>query len=57
MVAGYYTLAAVGSPLVDMAAELARRLPRHSSVPVARLGRPAVDQAYLQHKLGTALLS
>lgn len=55
-VAGYYTLAAAGIPLADMPAELARRLPRYPSVPVARLGRLAVDQAYRGRKLGSALL-
>jgi hypothetical protein len=43
-VAGYYTLAAAGIPLADMPAELAKRLPRYPSVPVARLGHLAVDQ-------------
>jgi GNAT superfamily N-acetyltransferase len=55
-VAGYYTLAAAGIPLVDLPAALARRLPRYPSVPVARLGRLAVDQAYRGRKLGAALL-
>ena len=43
-VAGYYTLAAAGIPLAEMPADLAKRLPRYPSVPVARLGRLAVDQ-------------
>ncbi len=55
-IAGYYTLAAAGVPLADMPAELAKRLPRYRSVPVARLGRLAVDQAYRGRKLGSALL-
>jgi GNAT superfamily N-acetyltransferase len=55
-IAGYYTLAASGIPLADMPAELAKRLPRYPSVPVARLGRLAVDQAYRGRKLGSALL-
>jgi len=54
--AGYYTLAAAGIPLADMPAELAKQLPRYPSVPVARLGRLAVDQAYRGRKLGSALL-
>ncbi len=45
-VAGYYTLAALGVPLAEMPIEVARRLPRYPSVPVARLGRMAVDQTY-----------
>jgi GNAT superfamily N-acetyltransferase len=55
-VAGYYTLSAAGIPLAEMPAELAKRLPRYPSVPVARLGRLAVDQAYRGRKLGSALL-
>jgi len=55
-VAGYYTLAAAGIPLADMPAALAKQLPRYPSVPVARLGRLAVDQAFHGRKLGSALL-
>lgn len=55
-IAGYYTLAAGGIPLTDLPESLAKRLPRYPSVPVARLGRLAVDQAYRGRKLGSALL-
>jgi GNAT superfamily N-acetyltransferase len=55
-VTGYYTLAAAGIPLADLPPELAKRLPRYPSVPVARLGRLAVDRAYRGQKLGAALL-
>jgi ribosomal protein S18 acetylase RimI-like enzyme len=55
-VAGYYTLAAAGVALADLPQELAKRLPRYPSVPVARLGRLAVDQAYRGRQLGGALL-
>lgn len=55
-VAGYYTLAAAGIPLAEMPATLAKQLPRHPSVPVARLGRLAVDQAYRGRNLGSAML-
>lgn len=55
-VAGYYTLAAAGIPLTDLPAELVKRLPRYPSVPVARLGRLAVDQSYRGRRLGGALL-
>ena len=55
-VAGYYTLAAAGIPLAELPSELVKRLPRYPSVPVARLGRLAVDQAYRGRKLGSALL-
>ncbi len=36
---------------------LARRLPRYPSVPVGRVGRLAVDQAFRGHRLGSALLA
>ena len=55
-IAGFYTLAAGGVPLADLSDDLARRLPRYPSVPVARLGRLAIDQAYQGRKLGAALL-
>ena len=55
-VAGFYTLAAAGVPLADMPTELAKKLPRYPSVPVARLGRLAVDQEFRGRKLGSALL-
>ncbi len=56
-VAGYYTLAAAGVPLPDVGDDLAKRLPRYPSVPVARVGRLAVDQAYRGRKLGSLLLA
>ena len=56
-VAGYYTLAAGGVPLTDLPVALAKRLPRYPSVPVARVGRLAVDQAFQGRKLGAALLA
>ena len=55
-IAGYYTLAAGGVPLVEMPPTLAKKLPRYPSVPVARLGRLAVGRAYHGRKLGSALL-
>jgi ribosomal protein S18 acetylase RimI-like enzyme len=55
-VAGYYTLAAGSIVLADLPAQLAKKLPRYPSVPVARLGRLAVDQAYRGKHLGGALL-
>jgi len=55
-VAGYYTLAAGAVALTDLPEQLAKRLPRYPSVPVARLGRLAVDQSYRGQKLGAALL-
>lgn len=56
-VAGYYTLAAGSVPLTDLPEAVARKLPRYPSVPVARVGRLAVDQAFQGRKLGGALLA
>jgi len=55
-IAGYYTLAAGSVLSSDLPEQLAKRLPRYPSVPVARIGRLAVDQAYRGRKLGSALL-
>ena len=55
--AGYYTLAAAGVPLTDLPESLIKQLPRYPSVPVARVGRLAVDQAFHGKKLGGALLA
>ena len=56
-VAGYYTLAAGGVPSTDLPETLIKRLPRYPSVPVARVGRLAVDKAFHGQKLGGALLA
>lgn len=56
-VAGYYTLSADGVLLSDLPAGFAKRLPRYPSVPVARVGRLAVDQAFHGQGLGGALLA
>ena len=56
-VAGYYTLAAGGLPLTDLPEAISKRLPRYPSVPVARVGRLAVDRAFHGQKLGGALLA
>lgn len=55
-VAGYYTLAASGVALTDLPAPMIKKLPRYPSVPVARMGRLAVDAAYRGQHLGAALL-
>ena len=54
--AGYYTLAAGAVALSDLPEAIVKRLPRYPSVPVARLGRLAVDRNYQGQKLGAALL-
>lgn len=55
-IVGYYTLAAGGVALTDIPEALAKKLPRYPSVPVARLGRLAVEQSYRGQKLGGVLL-
>jgi ribosomal protein S18 acetylase RimI-like enzyme len=55
-VAGFYTLAAGGILLRDVPDKLATRLPRYPSVPIARLGRLAVDTEFRGRKLGAMLL-
>jgi len=55
--AGYYTLAAGSVPLTDLPEPVAKKLPRYPSVPVARVGRLAIDQAFHGKRLGGALLA
>ncbi len=56
-IAGYYTLAAGGVLLSGLPDTLVKLLPRYPSVPIARLGRLAVDLRYQGRKLGAALLA
>lgn len=56
-VAGYYTVAAAGVPLVDLPASIAQKLPRYPSVPAVRMGRLAVDRQFKGQGLGGALLA
>lgn len=56
-VAGYYTLAASSVLLAELPQALAKKLPRHPTVPVARMGRLAVSQSAQQMGLGSALLA
>lgn len=55
-IAGYYTLAAGSIPLIDLPEDLIKKLPRYPSVPVALLGRLAVDKNFQGKSLGSALL-
>lgn len=55
-VAGFYTLSAGDVALHELPDETARRLPRYPVVPVARIGRLAIDQDYRRRGLGAALL-
>ena len=54
--AGFYTLGAGSVERTSLSPEMARRLPRYP-VPVARIGRLAVDRAWAGQGLGTALLA
>lgn len=56
-IAGYYTLASASLFLADLPATTAKKLPRYPTVPVVRMGRLAVDQAYSGQGLGAALLA
>lgn len=55
-IAGYYTLSAADIRLTDIPQELVHKLPRYPTVPMARIGRLAVDTRYQGRKLGAALL-
>ena len=55
-IAGYYTLSGGEIPLPDLSEDMVRRLPRYPTVPVARIGRLAVDQRFQGQRLGGALL-
>lgn len=55
-IAGFYTLSAADIPVTDIPADLAKRVPRYPTVPVARIGRLAVDARYRGLKLGSVLL-
>ncbi len=54
--AGYYTISAAGTPLTDLPEHLVKKLPRYPSVPVALLGRLAVDTTFQGKNIGAALL-
>lgn len=55
-IAGYYTLAAGSVPLMDLSETMAKKLPRHPLVPVARIGHLAVSVVFQKRQLGAALL-
>lgn len=56
-VAGYYTIAAAGIPLVELPPEVTKQLPRYPSIPAVRVGRLAVDTKCRGLGLGGALLA
>lgn len=56
-VAGYYTLAMSSVPLQNLPEKTSKKLPRYPIVPVARLGRLAVDVKYQGQQLGASLVA
>jgi GNAT superfamily N-acetyltransferase len=56
-IAGFYTLSAADIPLTQLPADLTKRLPKYPTLPVARLGRLAVDHRFTGQKLGSTLLA
>ena len=57
IVAGFHTIAAASIPMPHLPESVAKKLPRHPSVPAIRLGRLAVDQRFRARGLGGALLA
>lgn len=55
-VLGYYTLSASVVSVIDIAADLAKTLPRYPQLPVTLLGRLAVDQRLKGQGMGEFLL-
>lgn len=55
-IAGFYTLSAGSVDLGDLPEAWAKKLPRYPTVPIARVGRLAVDQQHLGQGLGGILL-
>lgn len=56
-IAGYYTLSAFAVPLDDLPENTRKNLPRYRAVPVAFLGRLAIDEAYQGRGLGGVLIA
>jgi ribosomal protein S18 acetylase RimI-like enzyme len=56
VIAGYYTLASISLPLIDLPAEETRRLPRYPLLPAALIGRLAVSEQCRKQGLGVALI-
>jgi ribosomal protein S18 acetylase RimI-like enzyme len=55
-VAGFYTIAAAGIPIVELPREESKRLPRYPTLPAVRIGRLAVNRAFQGRGLGATLL-
>ena len=57
VVAGFYTIAASGLPLLELPEPEVRRLPRYPTVPAVRIGRLAVDRRFAGRGIGAAMLA
>jgi ribosomal protein S18 acetylase RimI-like enzyme len=55
-IAGYYTLSATSTHLVDLPEGLAKRLPRYPNIPATLLGRLARDLEFRGQGLGEILM-
>ena len=56
-IAGFYTLSSYGIPLTELAAELARKLPRYPSVPAVLIGWLGRDTRFRGQQIGAMLLA
>ena len=56
-IVAYYTLASASLLLADLPIETAKKLPKYPTVPAVRMGRLAVDNAFIGQGLGAALLA
>lgn len=56
-IAGFYTLSSHGIPLTEVAAEVARKLPRYPSVPAVLIGWLGRDESFRGQHLGSMLLA
>ena len=56
-VIGFYTLSSAGVSLADLPLEIAAKLPRYPLVPVARMGRLAIDHRFQGQGFGGILLA
>lgn len=56
-IAGFYTLSSYSIPLTELAADVARRLPRYPSVPAVLIGWLGRDASFRGQHLGSMLLA
>uniref|UniRef100_Q07RT0 GCN5-related N-acetyltransferase n=1 Tax=Rhodopseudomonas palustris (strain BisA53) TaxID=316055 RepID=Q07RT0_RHOP5 len=56
VIAGYYTFAATSLPLMELPADLTKRLPRYPLLPAGLIGRLAIDGRFQRCGLGGALI-